>query len=121
MVLDYKDVSFSFQDRKLRRRRRLAEAAAAVGRWPLLFFCGFRSLQAGAAVARIQDLLLAGRLDEAGQSWRQRRPPLFQRGNFRELRALNDLCHGRLPQAAARFAELRRRAAARPRCAPGAC
>ena len=106
-MLDYKDVSFSFQDRKLRRRRRLlrllllAVLAAAV-------FIGFRSLKAGAAVSRIEDLLLSGRLDEAERQVQAAASPLFQRGNFLELRALNDLCHGRLPEAASRFAELRR-------------
>jgi len=106
-VLDYKDVSFSFQDRKLRRRRRwlrlllLAVLATVV-------LLGFHSLKAGAAVARIEDLLLAGRLDEAGRQLGAATSSLFQRGNFLELHALNDLCHGRLPQAAARFAELRR-------------
>lgn len=107
-MLDYKDVSFSFQDRKLRRRRRLLRllllallAATAV--------LGFRSLKARAAVSRIEDLLLAGRLDQAGQLLRETASPLFQRGNFRELQALSELCRGRLPEAAARFDELRRR------------
>jgi 3',5'-cyclic AMP phosphodiesterase CpdA len=105
-VLDYKDISFSFRDRTLRRRRRLlrllllALLGAAV-------FLGFRSLQARALVAQIEDLLLAGRTDEAGQRL-QAASPIFQRGNFRELRALADLCRGRLPEAASRFAELRR-------------
>ena len=107
MVLDYKDVSFSFRDRTRRRRRRLL--------WLLLLallgasgFIAFRSLQARAAVARIEDLLLAGRTDEAGQRLQAAASPVFQRGNFRELRALTELCRGRLPEAASRFAELRR-------------
>jgi peptidoglycan glycosyltransferase len=107
MVLDYKDVTFSFRDRTLRRRRRLlrllllALLAAAV-------FLGFRSLRARATVAQIEDLLLAGRTDEARQWLQSAASPVFQRGNFRELRALADLCLGHLPEAAARFAELRR-------------
>jgi len=106
-MLDYKDVSFSFRDRTLRRRRRLlrllllALLAAAV-------FLGFRSLQARAAVSRIEDLLLAGRLGDVEQRLQAEASPLFQRGNFRELRALADLCRGRLPEAGSRFAELHR-------------
>jgi hypothetical protein len=107
-LLDYKDVSFSFQDRKLRRRRRLlrllllAVLAAAV-------FLAFRSFQARAAVSRIESLLLAGRLDQAGQLLRHAGSTLFQRGNLRELRALEELFRGRLPEARSRFDELRRR------------
>ncbi|MCU0236019.1 MAG: penicillin-binding transpeptidase domain-containing protein [Acidobacteria bacterium] len=108
MVLDYKDVSFSFQDRKLRRRRRLL--------WLLLLallllaaWLGLRCLKARAAVARIEDLLLAGRQDQAETLLQDAASPLFQRGNFRELQALSELFRGRLPEAAVRFAELRRR------------
>src|SRR5512145_379127 len=106
-VLDYKDVSFSFRDRTLRRRRRLLRLLLLA----LLFaaaFLGFRALQARAAVTRIEDLLLAGRADEAGQRLRSAASPVFQRSNFRELRALVDLSQGRLPEATAGFAALRR-------------
>jgi len=106
-VLDYKDVSFSFNDRRRRRRRRrllllllLALAGSA--------FFGFHCLKAGSAVSAIEDLLLAGKLDEAGRRLRHPPSPLLQRGNFRELQALNDLCRGRLPEAASRFEQLRR-------------
>jgi hypothetical protein len=107
MMLDYKDVSFSFRDRKIRRRRRrlgwllLAFVALAV-------FLGYSSLKARAVVEDIQDLLLAGRLDEAGQRLQAAGSPFFQRGNFRELHALNELFCGRLEAAAERLDGLRR-------------
>lgn len=113
-MLDYKDVTFSFLDRRRRQRRRrlllallLLLAAGA--------FIGFRCLKAAAALSAIEDLLLAGRLDEADR--RLRRPPsaLFQRNGYRQLQALSDLRRGRLAQAASRLGELRReRVAARP-------
>ena len=54
-------------------------------------------------MAEIQDLLLAGRLDEAEQRLQAAGSPLFQRGNIRELRALNELFHGRLDAAASQL------------------
>jgi hypothetical protein len=107
MMLDYKDVSFSFRDRKIRRRRRRL-------RWLLLAFfalaafLGYSGLKARAVVDDIQDLLLAGRLDEAEQRLQTAGSPFFQRGNFRELRALNELFHGRLEASAAQLDGLRR-------------
>ena len=131
-MLDYKDVSFSFRDRKIRRRRQRL-------RWLLLAFLalaaflGFRGLKAGAAVDDIQDLLLAGRPVDADRRLQAAGAPFFQRGNFRELRALNELFHGRLDTAAAQLDELRRERAStslrsgqmlrvfcRPRRIPGA-
>lgn len=107
MVLDYKDVSFSFSDRRRQQRRRrlfLLLLLALVG---ALFFA-IHCLKAKAAVSAIEDLLLAGQLDEAGQRLLHPPSPLWQRGNFRELQALNDLCRGRLAEAADRFERLRR-------------
>jgi hypothetical protein len=106
-MLDYKDVSFSFHDRLARRRRRrlrlvlLAGVAAAA-------FLGFRYWRDGAAVAEVQDLLLAGRLGEAELRLREIGSPFFQRGNSGELRALSGLFAGRLDEAAARLDQLRR-------------
>jgi hypothetical protein len=108
MVLDYKDVSFSFQDRKRRRRRRLL-SLLLLALLLLAAWLGLRCLQARSAVARIEDLLLAGRRDQAEALLQEAASPLFQRGNFRELHALSELFRGRLPEASARFAELRRR------------
>jgi hypothetical protein len=110
-MLDYKDVTFSFRDRKARGRRRLLclfLSALAV----LAALAGYRCLRARAAVNAIQDLLLAGRLDEAGQRLREAGSPVFQRGNLRELRALSDLFAGRLGEAAAQLEELGRERAA---------
>jgi hypothetical protein len=60
-------------------------------------------------VSRIEDMLLAGRLGQAGQLLQDAASPLFQRGNFHELQALHELFQGRLAEAAARFDALRRR------------
>ncbi len=105
-MLDYKDVSFSFSDRRRRQRRRYLLWLLLLALAGSVFF-GFHCLQARSAVSAIEDLLLAGQLDEAGRRLRHPPSPLLQRGNFRELQALNDLCRGRLPEAAARFAGLR--------------
>ena len=105
-MLDYKDVTFSFQDRRQRQRRRrlalllLALLAGAV-------FLGIQRLKAGSAVAAAEELLLAGRLEEAGRRLRGSPSPLFQRANFRELQALHQLCAGRLEEAEAGFRRLR--------------
>jgi hypothetical protein len=106
-MLDYKDVSFSFRDRKIRRRRQRL-------RWLLLAFfalaafLGYRNLKAWAAVEGIQDLLLAGRLPEAERRLHAAGSPFFQRGNIRELRALSELFNGRLDAATAKLHELYR-------------
>lgn len=105
-MLDYKDVTFSFQDRRKRQRRRrlalllLALLAGAV-------FLGIHRLKAGSAVAAAEELLLSGRLEEAAQRLRRYPSPLFLRANFRELQALHDLCAGRLEEAGAGFRRLR--------------
>ncbi len=106
-MLDYKDVSFSFNDRRRRQRRRRLLWLLLLALTGAAFF-GFHCLKAGAAVSAIEDMLLAGRLDEAGPRLQHPPSPLWQRGNFRELQALNELCRGRLPEAAARFEQLRR-------------
>lgn len=106
-MLDYKDVSFSFSDRRRRQRRRRLLLLLLLALAGFAFF-GFHCLKAGSTVSAIEDLLLAGQLDEAGRRLRHPPSPLLQRGNFRELQALNDLCRGRLPEAASRFERLRR-------------
>jgi len=106
-MLDYKDVSFSFRDRKTRRRRRMLRLLL-LAFVVLAALLSYRYLKARSAVAEVQDLLLTGRLDEAGQLLQAEGPRLFQRGNIRELRALGELFRGRLGAAAAQLAELRR-------------
>jgi hypothetical protein len=105
MVLDYKDVAFSFQKRKTRRRRQRARLALLVIA-AFAVFCGYRFLQARAAVGKIQDLLLSGQVDAAGKKMDASASAIFLRASFRELRALGDLFKGRLPQAQAQFDEL---------------
>ncbi len=111
MVLDYKDVAFSFQKRKLRRRRqrlKLVLLVLALG----AVFCGYRYLRVSIASAKIQDLLLGGRVSEAEKKIDASASALFLRAQFRELRALSDLVGDRLPRAQTRFDELKRRRAA---------
>jgi hypothetical protein len=107
-MLDYKDVSFSFRDRKARRRRRMLRLLLlAFVVLASLFY--YHYLKARSAVAEIQDLLLAGRPGEAEQRLQATAGSLlFQRGNIRELRALSELFRGRLGTAAAQLEELRR-------------
>ena len=57
MVLDYKDVSFSFKNRKTRRRRQRLKLALLV-LLVIAVFCGYRFLKVSAAIGKIQDLLL---------------------------------------------------------------
>ena len=106
-MLDYKDVAFSFQDRRAHGRRRLLKLFLLLA-LVVAAFLGYRWWKAKAAVDEVQALLLADRLDEAGQRLRDTISPLFQRGNFRELQALEELFRGHLWAAAARFGELRR-------------
>lgn len=106
MVQDYKDVAFSFQKRKTRRRRQRLKLALLVLAL-LALFCGYRFLRVSAAVGNIQDLLLAGRAEAAGKKMAELSSPFFLRGPIRELCALGDLFGDRLPQAQARFDELK--------------
>ncbi len=106
-MLDYKDVSFSFRDRTARRRRRQLRMLLLAGMIAAAFLA-FRYWRAGATVAEIQELLLAGRLNEAELRLREAGPLFFQRGNLRELRALSGLFAGRLDEAAARLDQLSR-------------
>ncbi|MCX6555902.1 MAG: penicillin-binding transpeptidase domain-containing protein [Candidatus Aminicenantes bacterium] len=107
MVLDYKDVAFSFKNRQARRRRQhlkllmLALLVVAV-------FCGTRYLRVRIAVAGIQDLLLNDQAPAAGKKIDALAGSFFLRGSIRELRALCDLMQGRLDAARGRLAELNR-------------
>jgi hypothetical protein len=107
MVLDYKDVAFSFQKRKTRRRRQRLKLAL------LLFavfalFCGYRFLRVSVAVEKIQDLLLGDRVNEADKKITGVASSWFLRGNIRELRALSDLFGDRQSRAQAQFDQLGR-------------
>jgi hypothetical protein len=111
MVLDYKGVVFSFQNRQARRRRQrlklllLFLLAGAV-------FYGTRYLQTRMAVDKVQDLLLQGQVKEAVAKIEALAGSFFLRANNRELRALRDLFLDRLPQAEAQLADLTRERAA---------
>lgn len=111
MVLDYKDVAFSFKNRQTRLRRQRLKLFVL---FLLLvaFFCGYRFLKVSVAVGNVQDLLLADRAHEAGLKIESLAGSFFLRGDIRELQALNDLFADRLPQAEARLAELSRERAA---------
>lgn len=105
MVLDYKDVSFSFNNRKARRRRQKLRLALLLF-FILAVFLGYRYLQARLAVDEIQELLLADRLPEAENRLRAAVSPLFLRGNIRELRALCELFKDRLDEAGMQLKKL---------------
>jgi hypothetical protein len=106
MVLDYKDVSFSFGNRKARRRRQKLRLAVLVF-FALAVFLGYRYLKTGLAVEEIQELLLAGRLGEAEILLRDVEASFFQRGNIRELQALLELFNGRLDEGEAQLKKMR--------------
>ncbi len=106
MVLDYKDVSFSFSNRRARRRRKKLRLAVLLF-FALAVFLGYRYLKARLAVDEIQDLLVSDRLPEAEKRLHAAESSLFQRGNMRELRALQELCQGRLAEAETRLKKLR--------------
>jgi hypothetical protein len=106
MVLDYKDVSFSFNNRKARRRRQKLRLALMVF-FALAVFLGFRYLQARLAVDEIQEMFLAGRLQEADNRLRAVADSFFQRNNIRELQALRELFNGHPDRAASQFGKLR--------------
>jgi hypothetical protein len=106
MVLDYKDVAFSFQKKKIRRRRQLLGAMLLALAF-LGAFAGYRFMMVRAAIGRTQDLLLAGRLEAGEKKIAALSGSFFSRADVRELRALSDLLHDRLPQAQAQFERLR--------------
>lgn len=105
MVLDYKDVSFSFNSRKARRRRKKLKLALLVF-FALAVFLGYRYLKTALAVDEIQKLLLADRLPEAENRLQTVESSFFQRGNIRELWALHGLFKGRLDWAGTQFKKL---------------
>lgn len=105
MVLDYRDVAFSFQKRKTRRRRqRLKLALLLLAVFAL--FCGYRFLRVRVAVEKIQDLLLGNRVNEADKKITELASSFFLRDHILELRALSDLFGDRLTQAQAQFYKL---------------
>lgn len=105
MVLDYKDVSFSFKNRKTRRRRQRLKLALLV-LLIIAVFCGYRFLKVSAAIGKIQDLLLSNQVNAASKKLAELEPSFFLRGNIRELQALTDLFQDRLSQAEAQFNKL---------------
>lgn len=106
MVQDYRGVVFSFQQKKTRRRRqRLKLALLAL--LLLAAFTGYRFLRVSAGVSKTQDLLLSGRIKEADKKITALSSSLFLRADIRELRALSDLFHDRLPLAQTQFDKLK--------------
>lgn len=88
MVLDYKDVSFSFQKRRQRRRRRyirLSAAAAVLAAVlaALLYFADWRRLNSAREALSLR-----------GAAAPPPRPGLFHRPAWRELQALHRLMQG---------------------------
>ena len=107
MVLDYKDVAFSFKNRQARRRRqhlKLLLLALLLG----AAFCGYRYLRVRIALGTIQDLLLNDQAPAAGKKIDALAGSFFLRGSIRELRALCDLMQDRLAAGETRLTELNR-------------
>jgi hypothetical protein len=106
MVLDYRGVSFSFKNQKIRRRRQKLRLILLV-LLVVTVFCGYHFLKTRDAIGKIQDLLLSNQTNEAGKKLPALASSLFLRGNIRELQALTDLFQDRLPQAEAEFNKLK--------------
>jgi hypothetical protein len=111
MVLDYKDVAFSFQQKKIRRRRQRLKVLLLALAF-LAAFAGYRFMRVRSAIGSTQDLLLAGRLEEGEKRIAALSGSIFSRADLRELRALSDLLHDRLPQARAQLDRLKSEGAA---------
>jgi len=111
MVLDYKDVAFSFKNRQTRRRRQRLKLLMLLV-LIVAFFFGYRFLRVSIAIGKIQDLLLGDQAPAAGKKIDALAGSFFLRSNIRELQALCDLMHGRQDAAQARLGELGRDKAA---------
>ena len=97
MVKDYKGVSFSFSNAKKARRQKRFRLAVLCLIVVLLFFI-IKYVLDGRAVSNVQDLLLQGSVQEAGEQLSDIENSMFQGKNKRELRALLHLFKGEYSQ-----------------------
>jgi len=105
MVLDYKDVSFSFNDRKIKKRKRIFRLSLLA--FILIFIVMMVSLFWNShRVSGVRDLLLAGKYDDAEQGL-QSLSSIFHTDSKLELRGLLQLYRGNYREAAWIFARLK--------------
>jgi hypothetical protein len=87
MVIDYKDVTFSFREKKRKRRLRQLRFLILVS----VILCSLflvRHFQLNKKIRKIQDLLLCGNLSEAGQLVGTIGNSLFHQKTVIELKGL---------------------------------
>jgi peptidoglycan glycosyltransferase len=98
MITDYKDVHFSFEERrKAKRRRRIRLIGLAI--IIILLYVLISMLIESGKIKKIQALMLAGKKDEAAERFKGIESSLFHRKTKKELKALIYLFADRLPEA----------------------
>lgn len=98
MVTDYKDVHFSFAERRKAKRRRRIRLSGLVIIIILLYLLVSMLIESG-KIKKIQALLLAGKKDEAAERFKGIESSLFHRKTKKELKALIYLFSNKLPEA----------------------
>jgi hypothetical protein len=98
MVTDYKDVHFSFAERRKAKRRRRIRLSGLVIVIILLFLLVSMLIESG-KIKKIQALLLAGKKDEAAERFKGIESSFFHGKTKKELRALIYLFADGLPEA----------------------
>ncbi len=100
MVLDYKDVRFSFAQRRFQRRKKIAKLAL-LALLSLAALLAWRYVLETRRIARVEKLLLAGDTAGADSALQARARYWFQARAGAELRALRHLLAGDLDSARA--------------------
>ena len=105
MILDYKDVRFSFQSRKVRRRKKLVKLLLGLAVFAGLLFTGrygyeYRQIQ------KIENFLLTEKIDPADQALKKMEKTWFLRSDKNELRALIHLFRNDFASAEKKFRNL---------------
>jgi hypothetical protein len=98
MVTDYKDVHFSFAERRKVKRRRRIRLIGLVTIIVFLYLLVSMLIESG-KIKKIQALLLAGKKDEAAARLKGIESSLFHRKTKKELKALIYLFSTKLPEA----------------------
>jgi hypothetical protein len=99
MVVDYKGVRFSFEERRKAKRRRRLRLIGLVIVIILLYLLAASFIESG-KIGNIQTLLLAGKPDEAAERFKKIESSLFHRKTKKELKALIYLFSDRYEEAA---------------------
>ncbi len=98
MVTDYKDVHFSFEERRKAKRRHRIRLSGLVIIIILLYLLVSMLIESG-KIKKIQALLLAGKKDEAAERFKGIESSFFHRKSKKELKALIYLLSNKLPEA----------------------